>query len=329
MRRFLLCLLAVLSTCWLEVRGADEPSRDFKTNRLQVLSAINQAEVSFYGQLRDQHGEALPSLVVPAELECWDAKGQHYQKLTTTADARGCFAFTGLRGARLFLMLVDVAPGYFYSPDEQGAYQFSPLAPLDSLHHPNAAKPEVIQFWKKAGPVSLVEYDTRVLRVESQEVHGMMVDLAEFQKDLAGDLRVQVTYGPEASVQAGEYSWRVKFSVDSGGLVRVGRLRYPFLAPESGYEMSFEYEQKVRGSDASSSRWSEDFEDYFYVKSREGKLYGYVKLAVSVNKESTQDGTSHAYATFQMSGVINENGSRCLENLYPSLIQLPRRLRSR
>ncbi len=179
MRRFLLCLLAVLSTCWLEVRGADEPSQDFKTNRLQVLSAINQAPVNFYGQLQDQHGEALPSFVVPAELEYWDAKGQHYQKLTTTADTRGRFAFTGLRGARLFLMLVDVAPGYFYSPYEQGAYQFSPLAPLDSLHNPNTAKPEVIQFWKKAGPVSLVEYDTRVLRVEHQEAHGMMVVIGD------------------------------------------------------------------------------------------------------------------------------------------------------
>jgi hypothetical protein len=333
MRRFLLCSLAVLSTCWLEVHADDSDSGsifNFKANRLKFLTALYQGDIEFYGQLVDQHGKSLPNASVGAEVMQWGNSGQRLERFKTTTDHVGRFTFKADNGSDLFLKLNELGPDYYYSPQDQGAYNYSPMASPDRRHRPQSDKPEVVEVWRRLGPEPLVVMDEcrNLMRIEHHEAATMAVDLVEFKKDLAGDLLVQVTYGPEASVQDREYSWKVKYTLRSGGLMRVGRLRYPFLAPETGYQTTFEYEQKVPDPSEPRGLWYDNFGDYFYVKSHEGKLYGYLKLEVTVSKSQLNE-EGRPYAWFRVAGVINPQGSRNLENLYLDTRRGPAHLRER
>ncbi len=295
-------------------------------NRLKLLARQSQAEVNFYGRLVDQVGEPVPPSVVKAGLVYWDAEGEHTRKVSTTSDQDGRFAFRDLKGTTLYLLLNESLVDYQYSARGQGVYDFAPYCNPLTRHQPDPQRPVKIEVWKKLGPVELVQYTSKYLEVGETGPNGLVVDLAQFQKDLAGDLKVQLEFGSEISRKDGEYSWRVRYEIPSGGLVPAGQALYPFLAPEAGYQTAYEYVQWSRQDPRSRGEWTDMHAENFYIKSHEGQVYGHLEFKLWLNHEGMRTSGHPVVGWFQMRGLINENGSRNLEDFYQPKLK-PRRLR--
>jgi hypothetical protein len=77
---------------------------------------------------------------------------------------------------------------------------------------------------------------------------------------------------------------------------------FSFEAPKEGYKKSYSYKMNAK-----DRAWFDNAIHVFAFKCRSGQIYGKIVISVSMNRSESDPITIH------ISGVVNANGSRNLE----------------
>jgi hypothetical protein len=288
--------------------------RTAAANLEAVLRASSHNKtIDFYGKLIDQNGDPVVEANVQMryaeysalELARGEAFARHNLPVLTT-DANGMFS---LHLGGEYLQLMDIQKsGYLFKGYPDKVYQWyydEKIAP------PTADKnsPIIFQAWKipdkpeRLRDLNMDHVGIRVL-IPDQTVSIYLGGTTQRAACVAGkkedaDFYVTVWYGPEkptAAVGRTIRDWSYKIEVPDGGLIKTNDA-FPYLAPQDGYKGDYSF--TARTSDPS---WTSEQSDLFYIKSRNGQLYGAVRV----------DLRAGGGAAIGVSGMVNPMGSRYL-----------------
>ena len=116
-----------------------------------------------------------------------------------------------------------------------------------------------------------------------------------------GDIKITVTRPPGILSGRNRQDWSVRVEAVNGGLMDSGgQETVTYSAPESGYEPS----DTFMFSTNAPYKWFEEFNQGFFLMSRNGQVYSKLGLSFRINR--TPD--DFMYVTF--GGVANANHSR-------------------
>jgi len=177
---------------------------------------------------------------------------------------------------------------------------------LSANRPPNYAKgnsndPVIFTMWKIQGAESLVTDNKFYGIIPDGRV--FTIDLIQGKKieDSAADGDLRVTIQRPAQIQSGQkFDWSFSMEAVGGGVLETHD-PYLFEAPDSGYQ-----EKYTVNMVASDSAWEEEIQSkVFYIKTRDGKVYGHIKIEIIPKYNDT--------GIFSVESVVNPNGSRNLE----------------
>ena len=257
--------------------------------RQKVLEENNHIRQDRYGKVVDQDGHPVAGVEVTGtiELEPDDKPDLHYK---TQTDANGLFQFTGLHGAGL---AVKVAKAGYEMDNMRGVFEPSgQSSPTNRV---------VYTMWKLRGAEPMIH---------DSKFYGINPDGREFTRDLVqkkkiegtnavGDMLVQIQRPATIKPKEG-FDWSLVITVTGGGVIEVTNASYLYEAPESGYQQTYEVHMA-----AADPAWREQIEKTFYIKSRNGKVYGHFHVNIIPNYHDT--------SIFDMEAYVNPAGSRNLE----------------
>lgn len=285
MLKYALALLACVAASGAVASGPPDP----KVAQMHALvAAQNGRSLDFYGRVIDQFGHPVADAWVTGTLMTIQGVDVGTQKrfYTTQSDANGNFAFTGLIGWQLGVVVSK--PGYEM---KQGAGFYEPPNKADVTSPGQRA---LFRMWKLKGPEPMAH--TRIeagIRCDGIPRH---FDLLSGRRD-AGDLTVTLTRTPVNIEPGRPFSWTLSLSIPGGGLVPVTDL-YPNEAPDRGYQTVSMH------MPVDAKNWSASAIQTYYVY--DGKHYG--RLAVNVMADYQPPPTHIEFEAF-----INPSGSRNLE----------------
>lgn len=192
-----------------------------------------------------------------------------------------------------------------------GVIGFEYANPTDRAYHqPDPERPVLFRLIKMGPPEPLVQRSRMSFRCaeDSGDLHLDLLGQRQVgADDPEVDLIVHAEHGPIREVDGRRwFDWKVVLSVPNGGLL--AGTECPPAAPEDGYLPRLEFQGKVEG------RYSMDgVDDWFFLKSRDGRHFGRVHLKVS----AAPDGGG-APKVYLAEYVLNPAGSRGLE-FYPEM----------
>lgn len=273
------------------------PEQDIEGgNKFGALSTLSAAPIEFYGKVIDQDGNALPNVSVNGGTGSTTGFMHRETRVyTTSTDGGGLFSFADIQGDVLNIGLKK--EGYNFE-SQRNTFHYSPIDPEKKRFTPERDNPVVFTMWKSAGPVALINYFGRSVRLP---VDGtpVKVDLAKGEETKSGeDLLISVKWGARTDQGSYAFDWSAKIEAPEGGLIEgVGDAM--FAAPLDGYRRSFEYHFKADQREGGVER-------IFYVKSRNGGAYSRVEI-------SLQNVPTRGTARATLRVLMNPSGSRNLE----------------
>lgn len=262
------------------------------------------SEIRFFGRVIDQFGDG----VVGARVEfvirkLGDERGSSRGEDVVWTDQEGRFSVEGGYGVGLVIENIQ-RDGYegFVAESERS---FSFHRTREDRHNPEESQPELFQLWKLTnesdrGKVKYGDF-TLIMIPDGRPYYVDILnkDLGEVSKENSiGDFRISILSGRRGNEKIYEWEYRVEGIL--GGLVEADG-EFPFLAPESGYLN----EVKRDFSGTGQPDWQYRPLHSYFLRSRDGELYGYLLLDVY---SRYNDG-----AAVHCRYIINEGGSRILE----------------
>jgi len=270
-------------------------------SRQAAAEAMNVV-VNFWGQVVDQDDRPLPGVRVIMSVRKWhfalvggfDAT---FPEFSTETDRNGKFELRNAKGNHLSIKAL-AKEGYEAEPRALRGWGYNNSEP----RHPDPADPVVLKMWKA---------DIREKLIEGSKLIGVQLDGRAYTMDFVegicvqgegeGDVRFALKRLPDVALP-GMYDRIFVMDVINGGLVEEPDVRSPmYAAPESGYVARFDSQEKyldTRGTDAIIKR--------FYLRSRDGKLHGRVKLTVRGWTFGANEGQ------IRLEYAVNPSGSRVL-----------------
>jgi hypothetical protein len=264
-----------------------------KLNKDEAMLALaelgDKVSNDTYGKVVDQSGNPLAEVKVVGNVDLAFGDSKAYK---TTTDAQGLFHFLGLRGQGLGVELEK--NGYYFD-------YMSPSADRPNSYLPDPNNPLIFTMWKMRGAEPMV-HDKKFYGI-NPDGRVFTIDLLNKQKiegtNAVGDLWVQIQR--PAKIKRGEkFDWSLVITAIGGGVIEVTNTGYLYEAPESGYQQT--YEVHMTAADPS---WQEQISRTFYIKSRDGKVYGHFHVNIIPNYNDT--------SVFDMESYVNPAGSRNLE----------------
>jgi len=244
---------------------------------------------NIYGKIIDQYEQPVVSVNVSGSIEYRDASGQglKIQTFETHSDLQGLFEFTGKTGAPI--KFVVKKEGYLMGQRGEG-YQGPPsekTTPYDR---------SILTMWKLRGAEPLL--DSSIDSKIPYDGTPIAFDIATGKQSADGDLRITLARTPLEVRRSGqEFDWTIKIEMRQGGLL-LENVPYPYWAPESGYNPSFEV--NVNSNNVS---WYSHLTQNFYIKNAHGQ---YGRMQVNVYAALTP-------ARIQLNFTVNPSGSQNLE----------------
>ena len=247
--------------------------------------------INFYGKVVDETNQPVANADVHFVWNDLSQKGT--SETNAQSDGNGLFLFTGQQGKRLF---VDVAKnGYYASRRNPLAFEYA--NPADGLFTPDAANPVVFHLRKKGQAEQLIHG----LKLFGSRVDGSLsyVDLtaAKNGRTPPGDLTVQCTRSEPNDEK--KFDWTFTVGVPDGGLIESTN-EFDFVAPETGYQSSYQIAHR-----ASDSDWTGQEKRKFFVKSQGGQHYA--RIEITIIPDYNQN------AAYDVEWFLNPSGSRNLE----------------
>jgi hypothetical protein len=276
-----------------------KPPAESKTERMrEVLSTYNDVPIDFYGKLEDQFGNPVAGAEIKGSIRVISGVRQSTDWLTTTSDANGLFQFHG-RGQDISTM--PSKKGYALA-SLNGGGNYSMLAPEEERAHPDPNNPVVVKMWKLQGAEPLLSIDQQYklhytgTPVSFDLVAGKIVSEG-------GDVKITVNRPPGVISGRNPQDWSLQIEAVNGGLMDSrGQEAVTYAAPDNGYQPSEAFTMST-----TSNSWYQAVHQSFFLTSRNGQIYGKLRLSFHINSEP--DG----FMNVSFGGVVNTNGSRNFE----------------
>lgn len=261
--------------------------------------------IDFWGIALDESGTPVIDATVEFSWNDLSAAGTSFSNVKT--DSFGKFSLRGKFGKILGVSIKKDG----YRRCRWGVIGFEYANPTDRAYHqPDPERPVLFRLIKMGPPEPLVQRSRMSFRCaeDSGDLHLDLLGQRQVgADDPEVDLIVHAEHGPIREVDGRRwFDWKVVLSVPNGGLL--AGTECPPAAPEDGYLPRLEFQGKVEG------RYSMDgVDDWFFLKSRDGRHFGRVHLKVS----AAPDGGG-APKVYLAEYVLNPAGSRGLE-FYPEM----------
>jgi hypothetical protein len=249
--------------------------------------------INFYGRVVDENNQ--PVAGATAGFEWTDLSQKGTSKATAISDETGFFSLTDRQGKRL---VVDVAKDGYYSGGNSRNAAFEYANPGDGLFTPDSANPVVFHLRKKGEAAQLIHG----LKLFGSRVDGTLsyVDLttAKNGRTPPGDLTVQCTRSERNADK--KFDWTFTLGVPGGGLIK-STDEFMFLAPDSGYQPTFQISHRINDPD-----WTGQEKHKFFIKSQDGRHYA--RIEITIMPDYNQN------AAYDVEWFLNPNGSPNLES---------------
>ncbi len=249
--------------------------------------------ISFYGRVLDQDGHPVSGVQIKMN-------GEHVFylisqgiastniEMETQTDADGRFQWTSDKGDMLAVESIS-KDGYRLSPKAPHSFMPSSGSLLD---------PVIFKMWKMIGKEQLVS-GRHVFGIDSGKTYTLnLINGKKIEGEAEGDLRVSIARPADAKPRE-KYQWAFSIEVLGGGFLESND-EFMYLAPESGYEPKIEMQ-----FNPSSPAWTGVVKKQFFIRSRNGQVYGGVQIEV--------DSIYNVHSALQIDYAINPNGSRNLQ----------------
>jgi hypothetical protein len=284
-----------------------QPIQLSKTERMkEILSTYNDQPIVFYGQLEDQFSNVVPGATVSFEIRVLNGTDSTIKRGQVVADAVGFFTIEGYHGQDL--SVVPQKKGYALA-SLNGGGNYSLLSSDVQRVHPDARNPIVIKMWKLQGAEPLVNIDRRYkisytgLPIYFDLLSGKIVPEG-------GDIKLSVNRQPGTISGRNRLDCGVEVAAVNGGIMNsMGQEPVTYEAPTGGYEPSLTY----LFSTNPPGKWVLEFNQGFFLMSRNGQMYSKIGLSFRINESPDGD----MYIGF--SGIANANGSRNWEGASDTL----------
>jgi len=256
------------------------------------MAGINAKPINVYGKVIDQFGQPVVDATVNGDtllMISFERSGG--ETVSTITDAQGRFSFTGLHGARFGLKI------------EKAGYKYDTQLNVNwwNNYKPDPDNPAIFHMWKLQGAEPMVS-DSKFYGIKP-DGRFYTIDLINGTKTEGttgqGDLIVQIIR--PAQIQQGQkFDWSFTMQANDGGFIETTD---PYLneAPESGYQSQYTITMS-----ANDPNWQEEVQDKtFYLESRNGTVYGQMRVTIIPNYNDT--------SVFKFESYVNPSGSRDLE----------------
>jgi hypothetical protein len=254
--------------------------------------------IDFYCRFIDQNDNPVPGVIVkfsieklvaldPAQMEIV-GKYSRFEKIT---DADGRIEMHG-----------EVGDGIGIGTVTKDGYELSPKAPRgfggSSGSYEN---PVVFKMWKTREKAQLIGGSKFWGIIPDGRVYT--IDFLQQTKaegeNIQGDIKISIIRPSQIPPRIG-FDWSFSIEAINGGLIEASD-DFMYLAPESGYQSNYRVTMV-----ATNAGWKSELDGLqFYLKSRDGQVYGSIKfdLIPNYNKGSI----------FNVNWAVNPNASRNLQ----------------
>ena len=261
----------------------------------RIRQYIEQANVplAFYGRFIDQNSNPVPSVKISGGIRHWSANPSvgstiRYERIS---DTEGRFEISGETGDGFDIESIGIAD-YDLSPKQSHTFGAVGGSYND---------PVIFRLWKRTEKEQLItgskfwgiEPDGRIYTIDflqSQKQEG---------ENLPGDIRISVSR--PATVKPRErFDWSFTIEGIQGGILE-NNDEFMYLAPETGYQPVF-----TCVISSTNANWKPELDGLqFYMKSRDGKVYGSFQFDLIPKY--------NAVSVFNVQYRMNPNGSRNLQ----------------
>jgi hypothetical protein len=254
--------------------------------------------LTFYGLTVDDQTNIVSGAMVVGNVMVWDEQNPSRQvPVETTSDGDGRFQFDVDNGQ---LIMISVSKGTNYISPAPQWFQYGPVGDRP-IYYPDPNNPTIFVLTKKKLE-PLVETERGFTAPNTGE--PVRIDLTTGEVvTTGGDLIVSITC-PEPFKAGVHIPWKLVLQTTGGGFISVGlqRMEYMLEAPESGYS-----DMVIIDHPADDPNWDSQYDDTFYIKSRNGQIYG--KMIFDMNTRWDERGVPFRFHSF-----VNKSGSRNLQN---------------
>ncbi len=278
-----------------QLSAVSPPAEEDKFARMAEALEEANVPITFWGAVRDQDGIPLPGVTIGYRVQSAgtvDENGELVQNNPTGVigtDAKGEFGITDESGMSLIIESM-AKDGYSMDPNQSLVFGY---AGTPKIHLPERSNPHPFVM---VGNESISEItESRYELVLPWDGKPVRVDMETGEKSESGDLVVTAYREPEKA----RFGWRVSLSVRGGG-VQAAQRGKGFVAPESGYQESWECEFPSQ-----SGEWRFGYDEHLFYQ-KEGR---YGRLAVQIYADAPPEGVGVYVDRF-----LNPSGGRFTGN---------------
>jgi hypothetical protein len=269
-----------------------------KTNAIRQYMESQNVPVDFLGKVIDQNGAPLLGVKIQVKVRHWDvvvptAWGADTKEIPVESetDLGGRFQLSGVTG-----------DGFDIESIQKDGYEAEPGLRTYHAIGGSLEQPVIFKMWKTNIHEQLIMGEKRFHIVPDGRPYIIDLSKGTITESGEGDLKVWVKR-PDSIVSGQRYNWSCEVDADNGGLLEEGnRYSSMYSAPTDGYEQSFQYEQKP------DSGWGDSTgTKRFYVKLRNGQIYGHLSIEIYAYYNDQVPGLIH------IQYAINPTGSHILK----------------
>lgn len=262
----------------------------------EVLTALNDEEIVFYGRAVDQFDAPVANATVVGSIQINNGVRVGTDTISQVTDENGRFSISGYHGKNLG---VSVRRDGYVIATTNTSFVYSYLWSEAERHSPDARNPVVIKMWKLQGAEPLAKVDQRYRFPYTNAL--VNIDLLSGRiVPRGGDIKILLNRSEgEISIRKQGY-WSAQIEAVDGGLIEMPFMeaRVTYALPSDGYKPSFTYVMSTN-----KQTWSGGWERMFFLKSRGGQLYAKINVSVAINQEPED------LASVEIEGRANTNGS--------------------
>jgi hypothetical protein len=247
--------------------------------------------INFYGKVLDENNQAVAGASVDYTWSTISTNGTLANHDVT--DGSGFFEIheTGKR-----IGITVSKEGYYTTPSEKlRSYEYA--NPGDGLFTPDQANPVVFHLRKKGEAAQLI-HGLKLFGSRQGTLSYVDLTVAKAALTPPGDLTVQCTRSERNADK--RFDWTFILGVPGGGLIESTN-EFMFLAPDSGYQPSFQISHRINDPD-----WTGQEKHRFFVRSQDGQHYA--RIDITIMPDYNQN------AAYDLEWYLNPNGSPNLES---------------
>jgi hypothetical protein len=266
--------------------------RQAEMNKFRMLW---RTPIVFYGKIIDESNQPIAGVHISYGANSLDALllQEVRNEGTTSTDSRGIFKISGIRGRSFVFELSH--PSYYNCSTNPSDYGYADQLETGNGVPDTEDKAMLFYMHHKGNPVALIKRGGGM----HTPADGTVMDVpfrGKRRDDTIGRLQGQAWKGEADPLKDGRYDWKVIITVPGGGIMESSD-EFAFVAPESGYQQSFE----IRMSKDNPS-WKSGFNKKFFFKLPNYFARGQIDVDLF-----------HDFY-FSMDYFVNPDGSANLEN---------------